>query len=154
MKPQVDEALTGIQLVVTGEERPRAKLERVVEIVREAGSLYDWVGIYYLRGSVLELGPFVGPPTDHTRIPVGTGVCGLAVKERRNQVVDDVRSRDNYLSCSPSVRSEIVVLIWSGHDILGEIDIDSNSLGAFTAGDERFLEEVARLIAPVVDDMR
>jgi GAF domain-containing protein len=95
----------------------------------------SWVGIYWLRGEELELGPYVGPPTEHTRIPVGRGVCGTAIAEDRDQVVDDVRTRENYLACSATVRSEIVVLIRSHGKVVGQVDMDSEHVGAFGPGD-------------------
>jgi len=108
---------------------------------------YDWCGIYRMEGGELVLDQFVGAPTDHTNIPVGVGVCGTAVKEDRNVVVEDVRTLDNYLACSIQTRSEIVVLIRLNGAILGQIDIDGHQVGAFDKSDEDFLERIADLIA-------
>lgn len=110
---------------------------------------YNWVGVYALEGQTLVLGPFVGAATDHTRIPVGRGVCGTAVAEERNQVIEDVRRLDNYLACSVETRSEIVVLIHEPGTgrILGQIDADGHAVGAFDASDEAFLEQVAARLA-------
>jgi L-methionine (R)-S-oxide reductase len=108
---------------------------------------YDWSGVYRLEGDTLVLDEFVGAETDHTRIPVGVGVCGTAVKEDRNQVISDVRQLDNYLACSMSTRSEIVVLIRDGETVLGQIDIDGHEVGAFDKSDEQLLERLAYLIA-------
>lgn len=108
---------------------------------------YDWSGIYVLRGEVLHLDAYVGAATDHTEIPVGRGVCGTAVAENKNQVIEDVRELTNYLSCSAFTRSELVVLIRNGETILGQIDIDGHEVGAFDAQDERFLDELAALLA-------
>lgn len=108
---------------------------------------YDWSGIYRLEDDGLVLDEYVGEATDHTHIPVGLGVCGTAVKEDRNQVIEDVRSLDNYLSCSVSTRSEIVVLIRRSGEILGQIDIDGHRVGEFDKSDEHFLERLADLIA-------
>ena len=72
---------------------------------------YDWVGVYALHGNELLLDEYVGEATEHTHIPVGKGVCGTAVAENRNMVVEDVRDLENYLACSIETRSEIVVLI-------------------------------------------
>ncbi len=108
---------------------------------------YNWCGIYRLEGRTLVLDAFVGAPTDHTRIPIGTGVCGTAVAEDRNIVVSDVREVDNYLACSVSTRSEIVVLIRRGERVLGQIDIDGHEVGAFGAEDEKFLTELSDLLA-------
>ncbi len=108
---------------------------------------YNWSGIYRLEGDTLVLDEYVGAATDHTHIKVGVGVCGTAVAQNANQVIDDVRSLDNYLSCSLETRSEIVVLIHSAGQILGQIDIDGHEVGAFDNSDERFLERVATILA-------
>lgn len=110
---------------------------------------YKWVGVYVLQGGMLILGPHVGAPTEHTIIPVGSGVCGAAVIQERNQIVPDVRAIDNYLACSPDARSEIVVLILDPEsgEILGQIDADGHEVGAFDESDEAFLAEVAARLA-------
>jgi GAF domain-containing protein len=103
----------------------------------------DWVGIYWLRGPQLHLGPYVGPETEHTVIPVGRGVCGTAIAEERDQIVEDVTKVENYLACSASTRSEIVVLIRSMGHVVGQIDIDSNEPSAFGAVEHCILRAVA-----------
>lgn len=109
---------------------------------------YDWCGVYALVGDTLMLDEYVGDATNHTRIPIGVGVCGTAVAEDRNQVIEDVRSLDNYLACSMHTRSEIVVLIRDRHGrVLGQIDIDGHEVGAFGAADEAMLEKVAAVLA-------
>lgn len=108
---------------------------------------YDWSGVYRLEGDTLVLDAYVGAATDHTSIPVGRGVCGTAVAEDRNQVIEDVRNLDNYLSCSAFTRSEIVVLIRDENEILGQIDIDGHTVGQFDTSDEAMLERVAKTLA-------
>ena len=108
---------------------------------------YNWSGIYRLEGDTLVLDAYVGAETDHTRIPVGRGVCGTAVSQNKNQVIQDVRELDNYLACSVSTRSEIVVLIRRGEEILGQIDIDGHRVGAFDDTDETLLQELAEILA-------
>jgi len=108
---------------------------------------YDWSGIYALHGDELVLDAYVGAATDHTRIAVGVGVCGTAVAENANQVIDDVRELTNYLACSTQTRSEIVVLIRRGDEILGQIDIDGHTVGRFTREDEEMLEALAAVLA-------
>ena len=108
---------------------------------------YNWSGVYRLEGDTLVLDEYVGAATDHTRIKVGVGVCGTAVAEDKNQVIEDVRELDNYLACSLQTRSEIVVLIRKRDEILGQIDIDGHQVGAFDASDEAFLEGVAEVLA-------
>lgn len=122
----------------------RDELARVVvEAVAKHLPQATWTGIYWLAGDTLVLGPFVGPATEHTRIPVGTGVCGTAVAEDRDQVVPDVRERPNYLACSATTRSEIVVLIRSAGRVVGQLDLDSDRVNAFSEDDHAFLKLVA-----------
>jgi L-methionine (R)-S-oxide reductase len=116
---------------------------------------YTWAGIYLLEGEELVLGPYLGKPSPHTRIPLGRGICGAAATERATIVVDDVNSDPRYLACSIETRSEIVVPIivaeGSGEDsgrVLGELDIDSDQPAAFGASDRELLEAVAAALAP------
>jgi L-methionine (R)-S-oxide reductase len=122
-------------------------LMAVVSILADAGPSWDWVGIYVLAGDTLVLGPYAGAPTEHTRIPVGVGVCGTAVAQGFNMVVDDVARLDNYLACSATTRSELVVLIRHGEEIVGQFDVDSDRPAAFGPADEAFLQDLAGLVA-------
>jgi GAF domain-containing protein len=109
---------------------------------------FDWVGVYLLGDNdELWLHNYIGEPTDHAKIPVGTGVCGRAVAERRNMNVPDVSKEENYLACSPETQSELVILIRAGEDIFGQIDIDSEQKGAFTEDDEIALIGIADKLA-------
>jgi GAF domain-containing protein len=124
----------------------RAAVEAIRAELPDAG----WVGIYWLDGDALVLGPYVGPPTEHVRIPVGRGVCGTAVAEDRDQVVEDVTRVPNYLACSASTRSEIVVLIRAGGRVVGQFDLDSDRPGAFGEDDRCFLSMVAAALASLL----
>jgi GAF domain-containing protein len=115
---------------------------------------WHWVGIYLLVGDTLRLGPFVGAPTEHVAIPVGTGVCGTAVARDTNIIVDDVRATSNYLACSIGTRSELVVLIRDGGQIVGQFDVDSDNLAEFNAQDSEFLERLAAVAAPACRALR
>lgn len=128
------------------EDRGRPLREKTTRLLDELPG-YEWSGVYRLEGDTLRLDAYAGDPTEHTEIPVGRGVCGTAVAERRSQVVPDVRALDNYISCSVQTRSEIVVLIERGETILGQIDIDGHEVGAFDASDESFLRRVAAILA-------
>jgi GAF domain-containing protein len=113
---------------------------------------YHWVGVYRLAGDTLVLGPYQGPRTDHTRIPVGRGVCGTAVAENANQIVANVSAVPNYLACNLDTKSEIVVLVReraSGR-ILGQIDVDGRRVNQFGPAEEAFLAAVAELLAPAL----
>ncbi len=131
-----------------------AAVAAAMRLIAERLPHYQWVGVYVLDGGMLNLGPYVGAHTEHTLIPVGRGVCGTAVAEKRNQIVEDVRTLDNYLACSVETRSEIVVLIRDGQtgQILAQIDADGHEVGAFDASDEALLEQVAIRIAPLLTE--
>lgn len=137
-----------------------ADLERIAE-GRDAASLmrhlvglfksrvphYHWVGIYLLRDGELHLGPYAGKPTEHTRIPIGQGICGAAARSRQALIVADVSADERYLACSLETRSEIVIPILDDGAVLGEIDIDSDLPDAFNEHDQALLERAASLIA-------
>ena len=149
-KTELGEELRGeVEALVASEAPDEEVLYEVVRRVHEAHPLWDWSGTYLLVGDTLVLGPATAP-ADHSRITVGDGVCGTAVAEDRNQVVEDVREVENYLACSIHTRSELVVLIRDEGRIVGQFDIDSDTVGAFSAEDERLLDELAGLVAPRV----
>jgi GAF domain-containing protein len=109
---------------------------------------YSWVGIYLIDGDELVLGPWRGPQaTEHTRIPIGEGVCGAAAASGVTEIVDDVNADPRYLACFPSTRSEIVVPIAHDGRVVGEIDIDSDRPAAFDDDDRAALERVAARIS-------
>ena len=109
---------------------------------------YNWVGFYLLEPATRELvlGPFVGAPTPHTRIPLHQGICGAAASSGETVVVDDVHSDPRYLSCSIETKSEIVAPVFVRGEVVGELDIDSHSPAAFGPDDRRLVEHCARLV--------
>jgi len=103
------------------------------------------------QGDELVLAAWDGPEaTEHVRIPVGQGICGLAARTGETVVVGDVNADPRYLACFPQTRSEIVVPIHAGDDVLGEIDIDSDAADAFTDDDQHLLEKVAAMLGRAV----
>lgn len=124
---------------------PAAVLGSAVKHLASLSPRFNWVGIYVLKGDMLELGPYIGAPTEHTRIPVGVGVCGTAVARNEDMNVPDVKSVGNYLACSLETASELVVLIRDRDGrVLGQVDIDSHTRGAFGPEEEEAVRKVAR----------
>jgi L-methionine (R)-S-oxide reductase len=122
--------------------------QAIVEYLHDHFPEYSWVGIYWVEGSDLVLGPWRGPEaTQHTRIPIGTGICGAAAASGRTEIVPDVSKDPRYLACFPETKSEIVVPIVRQGRVIGEIDIDGRRPAAFGPADQRFLEQVATLLA-------
>ncbi len=129
-------------------------LQELCAVLQRERPHYNWVGFYFVDGEELVLGPFVGAPSPHVRIPIGKGICGAAVAERQTVVVPDVNTDPRYLACSLETKSEIVVPIEVNGRILGEIDIDSHTPDAFGPDDRALLEEIARRLAPVLPERR
>ena len=102
----------------------------------------NWAGFYLLRGDALVLGPFQGKPAC-VRIPLGRGVCGAAAAGRRTIIVPDVHSFPGHIACDEASRSEIVVPLLRGPDLLGVLDIDSPDHDRFTDHDRDTLERIA-----------
>jgi GAF domain-containing protein len=140
--------LNRIETAIARESDPGRAMELTVRILQEDLPDYAWVGIYLLFGNELVLGPFVGKPSPHTRIPLGRGICGAAASEKATIIVDDVNADPRYLACSLDTRSEIVVPIMQEGDVLGEIDVDSDRTAAFDDRDRELLERVAAHLAP------
>jgi len=129
-------------------DRSSCILQDVVDFLYNTINRYSWVGIYIVQGNELVLGPWKGPnATEHTRITIGKGVCGSAAKTGKTEVVDDIHSDNRYLACFVSTKSEIVVPIKKEGKIIGEIDIDSDKIGAFTIKDKIFLEKIADMLS-------
>jgi L-methionine (R)-S-oxide reductase len=123
---------------------PLSPLGSAVHYVASLTPKFNWVGIYVLKGKFLELGPFIGAKSEHTKIAVGRGVCGTAITENADQNIPDVRKLDNYLACSLETRAELVVLVRNSKGkILGQIDIDSHTVNAFGPAEEEAVKKVA-----------
>jgi len=122
-------------------------LRTAAERIRAAGPPYTSVYLYMLHGEELVLEAYAGRETEHTRIPVGTGVCGTAVASGKDQNVPDVTAVGNYLACNTWTRSELVVLIRRGSLVLGQIDVDSDVPDPFTPEEEAQVRQVADALA-------
>lgn len=143
LKPKVTEITSNP--IISREE----KLLKICELLSNSIDYYNWVGFYFSHPETqnLHLGPYVGAETDHTVIPFGKGICGQVAVSNANFVVPDVAAQDNYIACSFTVKSEIVVPLFVNGENIGQIDIDSHVLNPFTEADERFLEFVNEEIA-------
>jgi GAF domain-containing protein len=147
---QVIPALLQVDAILARLSGPSA-LAEVCRFLRHEFPHYRWVGVYRLEGETLVLDGWDGKQaTEHTRIPIGQGICGRAARENRSVIVEDVRNSPEYLACFLETRSEIVVPVRDGPQLLGEIDVDGDVVGAYDGSDERFLSEVARRIVPAL----
>jgi L-methionine (R)-S-oxide reductase len=130
-------------------------LDAIVALFHERLTNYNWVGFYLLEENsadkMLVLGPFRGAPTPHTRIPLNQGICGAAAASGETLVVDDVNADPRYLSCSIETKSEIVVPIFAGGRVIGELDIDSHAPAAFGGEDRALCEYAAKVVGDWYD---
>ena len=125
------------------------RLQDLCDLLRNSLDHYTWVGFYFANAEnkTLHLGPFSGTPTDHTCIPFGKGICGQVAVSDDYFLVPDVTAQDNYIACSLSVKSELVVPLFVNGMNIGQIDIDSEKIDAFNEQDVDFLTWVNAQIA-------
>jgi len=123
-------------------------LQKIVDYLYENFERYSWVGIYIVKGNDLILGPWRGEhATEHTKIPIGTGICGSAAQSGKTELIPDVNKDNRYLACFVSTRSEIVAPIKRNKNVVGEIDIDSDMPNAFDKQGALFLEKIADMLS-------
>ena len=127
-----------------------ALLAIAARAMRAAGGPYTSVYLYMLHGNELVLEAYDGRATEHTRIPVGRGVCGTAVADHRDQNVPDVTALSNYLACNFYTRSELVVLIEKNGEILGQIDVDSDVPAGFSDPEHQAVRRIADQLAALL----
>ena len=146
LQPQVK------QILDNHKNAPDTAMQDICDLLQESVGYYDWVGFYFADhdARLLHLGKFAGEPTDHTTIPFGKGICGQVAESNENFVVPDVHAQDNYIACSITVKSEIVIPLFKDGVNIGQIDIDSNTIDPFTEKDEEFLAWVNKELAEIL----
>ena len=137
--------LAQVKAIVKDESDPVANMANVAALIHETFCFW-WTGFYRVIGDQLVLGPFQGPVAC-TRIGFGKGVCGTSWKEKRTIVVEDVEQFPGHIACSSESRSEIVIPLYKGEEVIGVLDIDSEKLATFDRTDQTFLEEIAKIVA-------
>lgn len=132
------------QLLALTEDVPyeTANLANVSALLWQALPDINWAGFYKMEDGCLILGPFQGKPAC-IRIPLCRGVCGTAAAEDRVQLVPNVHDFPGHIACDGASNSEIVVPLHKDGNIWGVLDIDSPTVGRFTAEDRAGLELVA-----------
>ena len=133
-----------IASLVEGESDTIANMANVAAMIHFTFGFW-WTGFYRVAGEELVLGPFQGPLAC-SRIKYGRGVCGTAWREQQTQVVPDVEQFPGHIACSSMSRSEIVVPVWRGEEIVAVLDIDSEHLATFDEVDKEWLERIVALL--------
>ena len=147
-KPSFNFLINSVMRISKSATNRNDKLKKICILLKDSVHYYDWVGFYLADPDIreLRLGPYVGEPTEHIKIPFGTGICGQAAVTLETFIVQDVAKENNYLACSPVVRAEIVIPVMKGNKFVAELDIDSHQVGAFNDEDRDFLENVANIV--------
>ncbi len=141
--------LPQIKGLVDGEPDLIANVSNIVAALKY-GMNFFWVGLYFVKGDQLVLGPFQGPVAC-TRISFGKGVCGSSWKERKTILVDDVEKFPGHISCSSDSKSEIVIPCFRDGEVTAVLDIDSDKLSDFDDTDKKYLEQIAALISQLAN---
>jgi len=139
----LDDARLALRGLMAGEADLVANAANFSALVAEQLADINWLGFYFMKDGQLVLGPFQGRPAC-VRIPLGQGVCGTAVASGEIQVVPDVHAFPGHIACDLRSRSEVVVPLRDGNHIVGVLDVDSPSIGRFTADDVHYLESLAQ----------
>lgn len=133
-----------IAALVEGESDIIANMANVSAMIHHTFGFW-WTGFYRVIGEGLILGPFQGPLAC-SRIAYGRGVCGTAWKEARTQVVPDVEQFPGHIACSSASKSEIVVPLFKGGEVVAVLDIDSEHLATFDDTDRYWLEKIVGIM--------
>ncbi len=128
------------------------KLQKICFLLDQEIPYFNWTGFYFRNGDreELVLGPYVGAETEHTVIPFGKGICGQVAISSETFLVPDVSKESNYLSCSVSTKSEMVVPVFKDGENIGQIDIDSHQIDPFTDDDRKMLEWLCAEVSKIL----
>ncbi|HEY3637869.1 MAG TPA: GAF domain-containing protein [Rhizomicrobium sp.] len=133
-----------LEALLTGETDPIANAANTSALIYHSLPDLNWAGFYFLRGQELLLGPFQGKPAC-VRIAVGRGVCGAAIEGRKPLLVGDVNAFSDHIACDSASRSELVVPLMNGEEILGVLDLDSPHVSRFDAEDLAGVQKLAEI---------
>jgi GAF domain-containing protein len=148
--PDIAELTGQLNALAASATSAQQLMEGITKLLHQKMLRYNWVGFYMLEKEgaqdMLVLGPFRGTMTPHTRIPLNQGICGAAAFSGKTIVIDDVSADPRYLACSLETKSEIVVPVFVEKRVVGELDIDSHFLAAFTPDDRTLCEHAAAVL--------
>jgi len=152
---QISQVIKEVDRLASSSGTAEQLMTAITELLNLKMLKYNWVGFYMIdqTGSepMLQLGPFVGSMTPHTRIPLNQGICGAAASTGQTVVVDDVNNDSRYLACSIETKSEIVVPVFVRGKVVGELDIDSHFAAAFTHADRELVEHCAQVLGKFIE---
>ena len=133
-----------LKALTKGEPDLIANMANLTSALKEAFGFF-WVGFYFVKEDQLVLGPFQGPVAC-TRIAYGKGVCGTSWKEKQTLIVPDVEQFPGHIACSSLSRSEVVVPVMKGNEVVAVLDIDSDKVNTFDEVDAEYLKKIVSLL--------
>lgn len=148
MSTKHEKAIIDIETII--KKKQENYLEQICQYLDRHFEHFNWTGFYFMNHEreVLEIGPYVGAPTDHLEIPFGKGICGQVAKSGKTFISQDVYSEDNYLACSTETQAEIVVPIFNQQNVLiGQLDIDSHFKNSITPEDQKTLFAICEMLS-------
>ena len=140
------ELLSAADALTAGEPDAIANMANLAALVWQLVPDLNWAGFYRMVDGELVLGPFCGKPAC-IRIPLGQGVCGTAAAEKTSQLVADVHAFPGHIACDAASRSELVVPVMRGTEVIAVIDLDSPTPARFDRDDQSGLEALATMVA-------
>jgi len=144
LTPEYTELLHQARGLLAGQSHRIANAANLAALIYHRLDRVNWAGFYFLEGAELIVGPFQGRPAC-VRIPLGRGVCGRAAQDRVTQRVADVHAFAGHIACDSRSRSEIVVPLLLGGELLGVLDLDSPEPARFSASDQIGVEALAEV---------
>jgi L-methionine (R)-S-oxide reductase len=137
--------LTQIKRLIGNEKELVSILSNTTAVLKETFGFF-WIGFYLVRGEVLKLGPFQGSLAC-MEIPFGKGVCGSSWKNKETILVPNVDDFPGHIACSSLSKSEIVVPIFKGNNVVAVLDIDSTFINDFSETDTKYLNQLCQWLS-------
>ncbi|MER3601554.1 MAG: diguanylate cyclase [Nitrososphaerota archaeon] len=146
---QTLQLLEEIRRITAGEGLPAQRLTKALSALREARGYY-WIGIYRKEGSAMVRKAFSGPLPPCDVFPLGVGNVGWVGMTGLPKLIPDVRNDPQYSMCFVATKSELVVPLKSGEEVVGLIDVESDRPHYFTEADLRLLQQAGELLLPLL----
>lgn len=137
--------------LIDGIPHQTANLANASALLGDALLNINWAGFYLIENGRLILGPFQGKPAC-IEIEIGKGVCGTAVAKDQVMLIKDVHQFPGHIACDSASRSEIVIPLHKGNEIVGVLDIDSPLLARFDEYDKEGLTRFAQILETIFND--
>jgi L-methionine (R)-S-oxide reductase len=147
----LDNTLNQVRSIAMGGDDRTAKAKRLAELIRKLGD-HRWVGIYDIGSERVAIMAWSGDcAPENPSFPVGQGLTGAAIQEKRAVIVGDVRTDPRYLTTFGSTLSEMIVPVLSpgGGNVIGTVDVESDKPNAFSPRDQQMIEQCAQAALPL-----